>query len=531
MKKRRNLSYKVIKIVDVLVAFIVVFICIGFTIRYTQDTIAKYHKEVFSLLRTASEFIDGDTINGYFETNEKDAYYDEVLKYLRSAQIGADVKYFYVFVPLEDEVVYIWDADNNAGYCELGEHEDYMSEESRENAKAAFTVDAEEEMVINRDPDYGFIASGCYPIYDSNGNPVALVAVDIAMEGVVKNLLIFLAITLLIAFFVSFVGAAGMFWFIRKKIINPIDSINNAAKDMVDNLESEEQSRIEIKTGDEIEELAASFNQMDTEVRDYIQKLKVVTAEKQRINVELDMASSIQNSMLPSTFPAFPERKEFDIYASMNPAKEVGGDFYDFFLVDDDHLCIEIADVSGKGVPAALFMMASKIIIGNQALMGKSPAKVLEDANNLISSNNENEMFVTVWIGILEISTGKLTAANAGHEYPVIMQPDGKFELYKDKHGIVVGGMEGVKYKDYEVQLYPGSKIFVYTDGVPEATNSETVLYGVERMTEAINKLTEKNPEGVLVGMREAVDDFVKEAEQFDDLTMLCLEYKGNVDA
>ena len=176
-------------------------------------------------------------------------------------------------------------------------------------------------------------------------------------------------------------------------------------------------------------------------------------------------------------------------------------------------------------------MMASKIIIGNQALMGKSPAKVLEDANNLISSNNENEMFVTVWIGILEISTGKLTAANAGHEYPVIMQPDGKFELYKDKHGIVVGGMEGVKYKDYEVQLYPGSKIFVYTDGVPEATNSETVLYGVERMTEAINKLTEKNPEGVLVGMRKAVDDFVKEAEQFDDLTMLCLEYKGNVDA
>ena len=264
--------------------------------------------------------------------------------------------------------------------------------------------------------------------------------------------------------------------------------------------------------------------------QDVMQKQKELTESSARIGAELDMASNIQNSMLPNLFPAFPERKEFEIYASMNPAKEVGGDFYDFFLIDDDHLCMVIADVSGKGVPAALFMMASKIILANNAKSGKSPAQILEDTNNTICSNNENNMFVTVWLGILEISTGKVIAANAGHEYPAIMSPDGTFSLFKDKHGLVVGGMEGVKYREYEVQLEPGSKIFVYTDGVPEATNHDEELFGVERMVRALNINSKDTAKELLGNMRHAVGGFVQNAPQFDDLTMLCLEYKGPVD-
>ncbi len=231
--------------------------------------------------------------------------------------------------------------------------------------------------------------------------------------------------------------------------------------------------------------------------------------------------------MIPNLFPAFPERSEFDLYASMNPAKEVGGDFYDFFMIDDDHLGLVIADVSGKGIPAAMFMMFSKIIIANNTMLGKSPAKALMDANEAICSNNSEDMFVTVWLGVLEISTGKLTAANAGHEYPAIMTPDGRFELYKDKHGLVVGGMESAKYREYEIQLKPGAKIFLYTDGVPEATNSDEELFGTGRMVEALNAVRDAKPRKLLEGVRSAVDDFVKEAEQFDDLTMLCLEYIG----
>ena len=247
-----------------------------------------------------------------------------------------------------------------------------------------------------------------------------------------------------------------------------------------------------------------------------------------RIESELNLASSIQADMLPNIYPAFPDRPEFDIYATMNPAKEVGGDFYDFFLVDDDHLCMVMADVSGKGVPAALFMMASKIILANNAMMGKSPAQILTDTNAAICSNNREEMFVTVWLGILEISTGKLTAANAGHEYPAIKYANGGFELLKDKHGFVIGGMEGLKYKEYELTLEPGSKIFLYTDGVPEATDSESRMFGTERMLAALNSDGTASPENTLKNIRAAVDGFVKDAEQFDDLTMLCAEYKGN---
>ena len=263
-------------------------------------------------------------------------------------------------------------------------------------------------------------------------------------------------------------------------------------------------------------------------VQNQNEKYEKQQIESSRIETELNMASGIQSDMLPNIYPAFPERPEFDIYASMDPAKEVGGDFYDFFLVDDDHLCIVIADVSGKGVPAALFMMASKIILANNAILGKSPAQILTDANAAICSNNREDMFVTVWLGILELSTGKLTAANAGHEYPAVRQGDKPFELVKDKHGFVIGGMDGIKYKQYEMMLKPGSKLFLYTDGVPEATDAKKELFGTERMLDALNEDDDADPENILRQVRRAVDKFVDKAEQFDDLTMLCLEYYGS---
>ena len=262
-------------------------------------------------------------------------------------------------------------------------------------------------------------------------------------------------------------------------------------------------------------------------MQDLVQKYEQQQAEATRIGAELSLATNIQTSMLPHIFPAFPMRREFDIYASMDPAKEVGGDFYDYFLIDDDHLGMVIADVSGKGVPGALFMMASKIILQSVAMMGNSPAEILKRTNDAVCSNNEAEMFVTVWMGILELSTGRLTAANAGHEFPAFRQPGGVFELYKDKHGFVIGGMEDVKYREYEIQMEPGSKLFVYTDGVVEATSAEKELFGTERMIEALNVDPDASPQEILRNVRASVDGFVKEAEQFDDLTMLCVEYRG----
>ena len=311
-----------------------------------------------------------------------------------------------------------------------------------------------------------------------------------------------------------------------KRIVKPLNTITRRISELSeDNIEFQMEEAY--KTGDEVEELAQSFAAISHRTVEYMDKIVQVTAEKERIGAELSLATQIQASMLPHIVPAFPDRTEFDIIGTMNPAKEVGGAFYDYFLIDDDHLCIVIADVSGKGVPAALFMMASKIILQSVAMLGKSPAEILTKANEAICSNNEAEMFVTVWLGILEISTGKLTAANAGHEYPVIKQPDGNYVLYKDRHGFVIGGMEGVKYREYDIRMEPGAKLFVYTDGVPEATNANSELFGTDRMVEALNKQLEASPQDVLKNVRAHVDGFVRDAEQFDDLTMVSLEYKG----
>ncbi len=280
----------------------------------------------------------------------------------------------------------------------------------------------------------------------------------------------------------------------------------------------------------EIDRTSLALNeQMDTIRRMEREQMEQenLIKEQGRIVKELSTARQIQRSVLPHIFPPFPDRKEIDLFATMDPARDVGGDFYDFFFIDEDHLCLVIADVSGKGIPAALFMMFAKRIIEDFARMEHSASEILEKTNEMLCDNNQAEMFVTVWLGILEMSTGRLTAANAGHEYPAIRKKGGCFELYKDKHGFVIGGMEGVRYKEYELQIDPGDKLFVYTDGVPEATADNGDMFGTARMTAVLNTCADESPEEILRRVRSAVDAFVGDAEQFDDLTMMCLEYKG----
>ena len=287
----------------------------------------------------------------------------------------------------------------------------------------------------------------------------------------------------------------------------------------------EDLSRVNSKN--EIGELTKDIIELTEEIDNYVDEIETITSEKQRIESELDMARRIQLSMMPNLFPPFPERKEFYLHAYVDPAREVGGDFYDYFFIDDDHLCLVIADVSGKGVPAALFMMAAKIILKSSAMQGKSPAEILTATNRAICENNPQDMFVTVWLGVLELSTGNLTAVNAGHEYPAVKRADGRFEVIKTKHSLFIGGMDDVTYKEYELDLKPGDKIFVYTDGLPEATDSAGEMLGMDRMTDALNEYLDEKPRPLIEGMRESVNKFVKDAEQFDDITMMCLEYAG----
>ena len=381
--------------------------------------------------------------------------------------------------------------------------------------------------------EYGHMLNGYRVLYDSEGNAVGLICVEIDINRINIGLRRYVRTIVLIAAGLTALIVLLYMFNTKRYLIGPIERIANSSdafiRKMQDNAPPEELvfEDVHVRSGVELRMLSDNVKSLADSVAVYMTNLQAATAEKERIGTELSLAARIQASMLPSVFPAFPDRTEFDIYASMDPAKEVGGDFYDFFLVDDDHLCMVMADVSGKGVPASLFMMASKIILQSVAMLGRSPAEILTKTNEAICSKNEAQMFITVWLGILEISTGRLTAANAGHEYPVFKKPDGRFELFKDKHGFILGGMDGMVYREYELQLEPGSKLFLYTDGVPEATGAGNELFGKERMLAALNEEPDGTPEQLLKNVRRSVDAFVKDAEQFDDLTMLCLEYRG----
>ena len=258
-----------------------------------------------------------------------------------------------------------------------------------------------------------------------------------------------------------------------------------------------------------------------------VEQRHALELENERITTELSLATRIQMSALPKDSPAFPDHSEFDLCASMTPAKEVGGDFYDYFLIDEDHLGLVIADVSGKGIPAALFMMVAMDQIRHAAIGEKSPERALKLVNAQICSRNAEEMFVTAWLGILELSTGRLDMANAGHEYPALKHPDGSFDLLKGKHGLVLGAMDVARYTKVSIDLEPGAKLFVYTDGLTEATNAEKMLFGTERMIEALRRGENGSPEQIMETVSEAVNRFVGSAPQFDDLTMLCIRYNG----
>ena len=231
--------------------------------------------------------------------------------------------------------------------------------------------------------------------------------------------------------------------------------------------------------------------------------------------------------MLPSVFPPYPGRNEFEIWATMHTAKEVGGDFYDFYFVDDDTLAFLVADVSGKGIPAAMFMMQSKTLLKSYAETDMSVESVFTHANEKLCENNEAGMFVTAWMGYLNVKTGMLTFANAGHNPPLVKHTDGSFSYLKSRAGFVLAGMDGVRYRKNELQLAPGDKIYLYTDGVTEATDLEEKLYGEERLLALMNRHTNSDVQTICEAVKADVDLFAGEAEQFDDITMVCVAYHG----
>ncbi len=515
-----------------LVVFTIIVEVIGY-IGFSNAILDQYADGAFYTADSASLLINADHLDKLAESDQSEEY-KTTLRGLDRICNSQGATFVYVIRPdLTDykHITFIFSTMNrNSDYdlYDFGYVRETTNEEYMEKYRKLYEGKSIKELVIR---DKGYIETDSHitamvPLKGREGNTEAILCVQRQMEKLTEVRQMFVRRVSLVLLLILIVVIFGQWLYLSRVFIRPVKKITEeASRFAAENVRSEEKLTDTIKNKDEIGVLAGAIDDMEEQVTDYVNDLTEMTKEKERIGTELGLAASIQREMIPYTFPPFPDRNEFSLYATMEPARMVGGDFYDYFLVDDDHLCIVIADVSGKGIPGALFMMASMIMLSDMAKTEKSPADILRNVNEAICKNNKQKLFVTVWMGMLEISTGRMTCANAGHEYPVIKFPDGKYELLKDAHSFVVGGMAGVRYKEYQLDLAKGTKIFLYTDGVPEAVNKKEEMFGTDRLIEVLNRDPEADPEQAIEGVRNAVNGFSGEAEQFDDMTMLCLEY------
>ena len=381
--------------------------------------------------------------------------------------------------------------------------------------------------------DYGYNTTAILPIV-SEGEVVAIIGVEIPMATQEAVVSAHVRDTLgIICIIIAVLMAVYMFWFL-KRIVRPVETMAKEAEAFTVNTHSEghagfimSDKLLKIKTGDEIEYLARSIYNMEEYIDRTARELVSAARESERERSELSIANRIQKDILPSVFPAFPDRKEFDIYASMTPARFVAGDFYDYFFVDNRHLCLVIADVTGKGIPAALFMVIAKTVIKNRAMQGGLPSEILHDVNEQLRAGNDTKMFVTAWLGIVDTKTGEIVFSNAGHEYPVFMDDEHKFVVYKDRHGLVMGLKRGINYTDTRITMRCGDTVFVYTDGVPDAQNYDGDAYGLDRLVSVMNEHIGESPAELTENILDSVRRYSKDVDQFDDITMLAFTYRG----
>ena len=543
MKKRYKIhSSMAVSLIAGIIGMLVVFGsivsafgCVGFAKAIKRE----YENTTYYMARTAAALVNGDHIDRYLAGGETEEY-ERIRSTLDSYCERMNVSLVYVIKADQSDYgrfVSVFNVVNNAvdntHYIpwELGYERETTNDEYREKYKAIC-----EKKITNGTVYRTHLGDGqnphittLVPVTDSAGEVTAILCVQRPIRELFDATRPYLIATATSTAVLSVLASALAVSYLRRHFVSPVETVSKEASRFAkENTKGEPLGAI--SRFDEISDLAQSIDAMETEIVDYIAYQKAVATERERIDVELSLARTIQENAVPNEFPAFPDRDEFDVYATMTPAKGVGGDFYNFFLIDEDHLAVMLGDVSGKGIPASLFMMEANLLLSDRTAMGGSPAEIMAFVNERLCTRNKAEMFVTLWLGILELSTGRMVAANAGHEFPALKTPGAGFELLKDSHGFVLGGMEGLRYKDYELQLEPGAKLFIYSDGVPEASDEENRMFGLENMLTALNRDPAAEPKQLLHNVRSAVNDFVQTAEQFDDLTMLCLEYRGSAD-
>lgn len=501
--------------------------------QFTESLTQEYQDAAFRTASTAAALVDGDKIESYLNSGESDPEYCSILSHMDILCQKQNATFIYVIaVDTSDYNSFrsVFNVVNaNSGYdpWPVGYERKTTNEEYRTLYREIYEDGLTQGFITRTTALDGRAphTTALIPLCGADSSVKGILCVERPMAELTTARTTYLKGVIRIAVLLCVLSIASIVIFFRHEFVLPMKKINAETRRFAtENTPLAHHSFAEISKIREIAEVGTAIEKMEHDTQDYIQNLTKVTAEKERIGTELTLASQIQAEILPNTFPPFPDhRNDFDLYASMTTAKEVGGDFYDFFFIDDDHLGLVMADVSGKGVPAALFMMMARLLLNTLAMTGGSPAEVLQRANETICQNNKSDMFVTVWFGVLTLSTGQLSAASAGHEYPVLQRAGGSFELFKDKHRLALGAMPGIKYLDYTLTLEKGDVLFLYTDGVPEATNSAEELLGIDGMLALLNHSSCADMKQLLQNVAQGVTEFTGNAPQFDDVTMMAV--------
>ena len=534
-KLRSNMAFNITAVIMLLLIAFGTFVCVAGIWKFSSAFDDEYSNTTYHIADTAASLVNGDHIKEYLAGQQEEEY-NRTKRILNAYCTRMSVSLVYVIdVDQSDygRFVSVFNAvDNSVDDSNYKEGErGYQRETTNENYRSAYKDiyegETSYEIIYRFNPGPGLHQhiTMIVPVKNSEGGVAALLCVQRPISELASAIGSFVTYIVIAALILCVIVVQFVARFLRKWVVDPIRKISKEATRFAkENTKGEELG--DVSKYEEIYNLSRSIDKMETDMVQYVENLTLVTAERERIGTELSFAKQIQYSSLPTKFPAFPDRGEFDVYACMRPAKEVGGDFYNFILVDNDHLAMWIGDVSDKGVPAALFMMAINIMISLRTSMGGTPAQIMAYVNDRVCEHNGENLFVTIWLGILELSTGKLTFVNAGHEDPAVCHKGGEFELYKTRHNIAVGIQPGMVYEDFELQLGKGDKIFIYTDGVPEATDPYDKLFSTDRMTQALNECRDGSPQELLENINKRVKEFVGDRTQFDDLTMLGLELK-----
>lgn len=529
-----SIMFRVIGSIIILI-LIVTFVIeiLSFTI-FSRSIIGMYKKDGEQVAKEILTKINTNNFDNYLKEEKEEEYYNDYMKLILLGQMK-EVSRIYI-IQVDDkfeECTYIFDAVNiDTAVYDVGEKAKINSKRYKRKLKNLYSMKRPKENYMKRSSKN---AESSYfttlvPVKKADGEIVGILGIQYSIKKLVVSGVSFSIWASIITILIIIVISILVYRFFRKNIVLPIIDICDESKrfasentivkeKMLEEKLIEENSKIT-----EIRELAQSIDKMECDTIKYIDNLTIATKERERVGTELKLASAIQKSMLANDLP---NSSSFNISATMMPAKEVGGDFYDFYMIDDNHLALVIADVAGKGIPAALFMMITKVLLKTRMSISLTPAEVLTVVNKEIYKNNQTNMFITVWLGVLELSTGMLTFSNAGHEDIAIYREKKKFTIHKKKHGIVLGAFEDYEYKNYHLRLNGGDKLFLYTDGVVEAMNKDGTMFGVERMLEALNNVRDDKVSEILNNVQSDVDKFVGEATQFDDLTMLAVEYIG----